>query len=395
MNILTEPTFLKGTITPPASKSYLHRALIAASLAREVSVIKEYTLSNDIIDTINVLRSLGTEIEIGDTLVVKPMKWRNNQLSIKESGTTYRLMIPILSSLFSAFQIEVDESLYNRPVTEYEKMGLIRNGFDHKFELNPGEFVIDGAVSSQFVSGLLMALPLFEEDSVIHFENPSSINYVLMTIQVLNDFGIEVEQKNTAFYIKGNQQYKGTTYVVEPDFSSIAFWAVAGLINGDIFIKAPEVSLQPDYEIINLIKEIGQVDYKDGFIFKKQSLKPFDISIKNCPDLAPALAVLGSYINGVSIIRDVDRLVYKESNRLDQILKLNNIGGRVDFNKNLFIDKAKFFTSEVCQKDHRIGMMYCILPISMRVRNVESIGKSYPGFIKDYQTLGGLIYEYN
>ncbi len=391
MDIKTNDVFLQGTITPPASKSYLHRALIAASLAESKTIIEGFTPSNDVEDTIQLLKTLGITVEVmGNQIVVHPKKMRNNPLSMRESGTTYRLMIPILSVLFESFSLSVSESLYIRPLSEYVRLGLKRDEKNHTFVLKSGEFTIDGSVSSQFVSGLLMALPLLDGDSVIHFSNPTSINYVLMTLEVLNEFGIEIKQEADAFIIKGNQTYKGCSYTVEPDFSSIAFWAVAGVIKGDIFVKAPKESLQPDFEIIRILKEIGSIKYKDGYIFKTQELKPFDVSIKHCPDLAPSLAVLASFIDGESIIRDAERLQYKESNRLEEILKLNDIGGRIRYDSVLTIKKANFKPGTIMQNDHRIAMMYAIIAKEMTIQNIESIKKSYPGFLSDYVSLGGL-----
>ncbi len=390
VNIHTKPTFLQGTVKPPASKSYLHRAIIAASLAESSTVIEGYSPSNDVEDTINILKALGTKIEVVENkLIVHPNKMHNETLSMRESGTTYRLMIPVLSVLFESFTLHVDDSLRVRPLTEYERLGLIRTDDEHSFILHNGEFSIDGSVSSQFVSGLMMALPLVDGDSIIHFENPSSINYVLMTIEVLKCFGVEITRKKNSFIIKGNQSYKGCNYFVEPDFSSIAFWAVAGMINGEIFVQTPEFSLQPDFQIINILNSIAKVEYKEGYLFRKQRLKPFDISIKHCPDLAPSLAVLASFIDGESVIRDVDRLQYKESNRLTEILKLNKVGASIQYDSVLRIKRGTFIKGSVRQNDHRIAMMYSILPVEMSIQNAESINKSYPNFLKDYVSLGG------
>lgn len=391
MDVYIPNKFLEGTVQLPASKSFLHRALIAASLAEEETIIRNITISEDISDTIHCLRQLGAEIKISNVITVKPAKWKNNLMRIRESGTTYRFLIPILSAFFDTFEIEVADTLYKRPLTIYEEMGMTREGKDHTFSLKPGEYYIDGSISSQFVSGLLFALPLLDGDSVLHVDPVSSENYIKMTIDVLRDFGIKVDEQNHSYYIKGNQSFKACDYTVEPDFSACAFWAVAGTINGDILVEAPKFSHQPDFEIIRLLNELTELEYEDGFKFKKQSFEGFEFDVDQCPDLAPSLAVLAMFANSPSTIKGIDRLRIKESDRVDGILKLRAFGAQIEMNGDIKITPNTYHDGVIAQSDHRIAMMAAIVPVNKKIINMNSINKSYPGFIQDYELLGGTV----
>ena len=390
MEALIKQSFFKGKIEVPASKSYLHRVLIAASLAEGTSTINNFTLSDDIQDTINALVSLGVSIEINEHILVTPKKFTNSKIKLKESGTTYRMLIPILSSMFRTFDIEVMEGLYNRPINIYEELGLVRKGKVHNFDLSPGIFEIDGSISSQFISGLLYTLPLLDGDSVLNLRNRTSENYIMMTTEVLKEFGIVIKRVDDTFYIKGNQKYIGTTYTVEPDFSAIAFWAVAGFINGDILIDAPKSSLQPDFALINLLSKIGKVDYNQGFRFVKQSYSGFNFDVNNSPDLAPALSLLACFADSESVITGVDRLIYKESNRIKGILgTLSKLGANIEYDGEIKVLPSKLSYNNIIQTDHRIAMMAAVAATKtdVLIQNIETVNKSYPNFINDLLSL--------
>ena len=393
MNVRIDGSFLEGTVKLPASKSYLHRALIAAALSDSESVISNFTLSNDILDTIKVIESMGCVVEVSKVIKVIPSKLNNKTFRIMESGTTYRLMIPILSALFTDFEIEVNRTLRKRPINEFEKHGLNREKKKHSWLISPGVFCVDGSVSSQYVSGLLFALPILNGDSKIIVTNMSSDNYILMTVEVLKAFGINIEIEDNTFLIKGNQSYKGSNYNVEPDFSALAFWAVAGTVNGSIHIEAPEESLQPDFEIIALLKAVADLEYNDGYHFKKSHIVPFRIDVNNCPDLAPALSVLAMYADGPCEIKGIDRLIYKESDRIKGILKLRKFGALIEKENTLKFKQGSYHSGAIRQNDHRIAMMVGILPEESVVKNVESIDKSYPSFLKDLEMLGKKVEE--
>ncbi len=391
MNIFMDGAYLEGSVSLPASKSYLHRALIAASLADSVSVISNFTLAEDVLDTIRCLTSLGTKISITDVITVTPRKYKNKSIRIKESGTTYRLLIPILGALFNQFSIQVDEGLKSRPLTGYESLGMKRMDEDHLFNLPTGRIELDGSVSSQFVSGMLFALPLMTEDSELIVLDKRSENYILMTIEVIKSFGIEIEVKGNSYLIKGNQKYTACDYEVEPDFSALAFMAVAGIIHGDVFINAPRSSTQPDFKIIEILRQFSSFTYNAGYVFKKSQVLAFDCDVDQCPDLAPALAVLAMYADGPCTIRGIERLVYKESNRIEGILKLREFGAIIEVDEVIKITPSNYHQAKIDQRDHRIAMMALIIPECKTVINAESIDKSYPNFIKDMKCLGRLV----
>lgn len=394
MDVLIRNSFLEGEITPPASKSYLHRALFAASLADSVTVIKSYTLSDDVFDTINALRSVGTIIDIGEDIVVTPSKYKKKKIEITESGTTYRLLIPILASKYKSFDISVSKTLYKRPLDTFKDLGLSRKGAKHQFKLSPGTFDIDGSISSQFVSGLIFALPLLNGNSIINLKNTTSSNYIEMTLSVVKEFGIEVVKKGNSILIKGNQTYIGTTYEVEPDFSSIAFWGAAGFINGNIKISAPSNSLQPDFKMIEILNDLGTVEYDNGFVFKKQTFKGFDLDVNDSPDIAPILSLLACGGSSKSILSGVERLVYKESDRIQGIIStLISLGVEIEYNGNIEVSPSSLTYGEINQSDHRIAMMASIASTTtdVRINNIETINKSYPNFIKDLESLGAIV----
>ena len=416
MNIIVEKSKCEGRVRVPYSKSYLHRAIIAASLSNGESVINNVTLSKDIEATIETFRKLGATITLKDnSLIIKGIKDFNSVLSMSincnESGSTLRFLIPILSLFPYSFTLEGTSSLFSRPLDIYQKIykeqelkfELFEEHLNIEGKLKPGEYVIKGDVSSQFISGLLFALPLLENDSIIHVVKPfESESYVNMTISILSDFGIKIIRKSRyEFYIEGNQKYKPSIYTVERDYSQAAFYMVLGAINNDILLEDMNLnSLQGDNIIIDILRSFNvQVDVNgnDILIHKCNNLEGNVVNLSDCPDLGPICMVLSLFSKTPVRITNIQRLKIKESNRVDSMVNnLRKLNAKIDDKEDeLIIYPSKLkATKEVLNSynDHRIMMSLVVLATCIRgytlIDNPSCVKKSYPDFYRDLQKLG-------
>lgn len=384
------PSKLSGTITIPPSKSYAHRAIIAASLAHEESQITNVDLSDDIRATINGMEVLGASIK--KNFKIKGYAHiRKNKINCIESGTTLRFLIPL--SLLENKQIKFvgERSLLERPLLPYFKIFRENDiSYDRdtlpitiKGLLKPGEYDIDGEISSQFISGLLFALPLLDGNSVLRAHNLVSRGYVNLTINILRQFGVEIRRKEDVFYIKGNQEYKACKYEVEGDYSQAAFYLAANELGSNVEVKGlKKKSLQPDSAFRELVKKNV-------------------IDISDVPDLGPILTTVLALRNGQSKIINAKRLAYKESNRLLSITsELNKIGAHIVAKEDeIIIDGVNEFQGGTVTSwgDHRIAMCLAIASTRcnkpLEIDGIEAISKSYPNFINDFISLGGKIDE--
>ncbi|HRX92000.1 MAG TPA: 3-phosphoshikimate 1-carboxyvinyltransferase [Candidatus Izemoplasmatales bacterium] len=413
MNVLVYPGKPCGTINIPASKSQSHRAIIAASLASGKSVLSNMTYSEDINQTIGAMEKIGTRfIRSADRLIVygagRISVPDDNFFECNESGSTLRFLIPLLSLGKQKVVFVGKKSLMSRPLGIYEK---IFGGPGYSFvkkpdsvivsgRLKPGIYEIHGNVSSQFVSGLLFALPLLEGDSEIHVLEPfESRRYVDMTIDVLKKAGIVVRQDGNCYFIEGNQAYKRFDLIIEGDFSQMAFFAVMGLLSGDVECKnMPEKSLQPDHAILDFIHKAGgnYIYSGNSFRFLASSLNGFSCDIGQSPDLAPVLAVMAAFSEGKSVIGNASRLKIKESDRLAAICQIiNGLGGyAVSDDSSIEIIGCSFLIGGASDSfnDHRIVMALAAAAVKCQnpvlIRNAEAVNKSYPRFFRDLASLG-------
>lgn len=408
MNAKIIPSRLQGIVNAPSSKSLSHRFVIAAALSDGVSVIKNVTDSKDISATIDAMTALGADISRnGSEITVKGIFAGNTRpdsadIDCIESGSTLRFIIPIAAALGTASVFRGRGKLPERPITPYvrefegKNVSFDYNGtmpFSISGRLSGGEYKLEGDISSQFITGLLFALPLCEEDSIIRLTSPlQSAPYVNMTIDVLQHFGIEISELSLgdypAFLIKGNQKYIATDAVVEGDYSQAAFFYTANAMGSVITVNnLNEDSIQGDKEILNIIRSCGL------------AMNPFTVDAGDIPDLVPILTVLGSFTNGVSRIVNAARLRIKESDRLTAIADaLNNIGGQVEAGEDsLTIYPIKHFTGgtvDACN-DHRIVMAAAIAATRsmnpVTIIGCEAVNKSYPSFFDDFRSLGGEV----
>lgn len=422
-SVKIEPTKLKGTIRIPPSKSLSHRAIISAALSSEESHISNLIFSDDIDATSQAMKSLGTEIEKTSLSSLKirgllPIKLSGQTIDCKESGSTLRFLIPISLLAQGKTIFKGKGKLVSRPLDAYykifDKQGIkYKNRMGHlplqvEGELSPGEFEIEGGVSSQYITGLLFTLPLLDGDSKITITSElESKGYVDLTIDILTKFGVDIINKNyKEFTIKGNQDYKANDYIVEGDFSQAAFWLVAGILGGEIDSRDLNVdSLQGDKAILNLIKEMGgDISINVSSITtKKSKTKGRVIDASQCPDIIPILTVLAALSEGETRIINAARLRIKESDRLKAISsELNKLGADVvELENGLVVNGIPSLKGGKVDSwnDHRIAMALAIASIRCSgpviITNSDVVNKSYPHFWEDFKKLGGKIDELN
>ena len=410
MSIKITPTHLKGTVNIIGSKSYGHRALLAASLAEGKSTIRGLPQSDDIQVTINALRRFGIYIE-KDELIGKPWIYDEKPIQCKASGSSLRFLIPLAMRFKYEVKFIGERRLFERPLDVYETI------FDHltfikedssltvKGPLKHGHYKIDGHKSSQFLTGLLFALPLVKRDTVIELMTPlQSRSYVDMTLEVLKQSGIHILQKDQFFMIHGNQKYQAIDYDVEGDYSQAAFFFVAGTIGSTITIShLNESSHQGDAKIIQIIKDMGgNIEYKDKqYTVYPSKTKGVEIDLNDIPDLGPILMILAALSEGKTTFKSVERLKYKESDRLSVMMHiLNQFGVTLAYQNDTIVIHGQQILKGGLEfdtyGDHRIAMALAIASIKCEgniiINHPEVVSKSYPDFFEIFKSLGG-IYE--
>ena len=407
MDIKITPTKLSGSVQIPPSKSVAHRMIISAALAKGRSVISNLYPSVDILATIDCMKQLGAKIELdGDVAIIYGIEKLPERalLDCHESGSTMRFLIPVVCALGVECTFVGRGKLPTRPITPYLEQ-FPKHGIEFDLsgakageilpctvrgKLTAGRFEIGGGISSQFITGLLLALPLLGGDSEIaltsHLE---SRPYVDITMGCLNEFGVQVSESKNSFFVAGGQEFKAHDCIVEGDYSQAAFFRVANSLGCDIKIEGlSERSLQGDRQIMEICNNAEALG---------GGLKPFSIDCSDIPDLVPILTVLACFCNGRSEITNVARLRIKESDRLEAISNcLNRIGGKVvAYEDRLVIEGVQSLSGgEIdCYNDHRIPMAMSIAAVKctnpLILRGAECIAKSYPNFFEHYNALGG------
>ncbi len=428
MNYVTiHPSQLKGEVTIPPSKSLSHRAVIASGLSKGTSIIENVMFSEDISATCVCMESLGAiieKIETGDNIYTlnvtgsNDLKLLQNKINCNESGSTLRFLVPISLIHHNNVTFNGRGKLVSRPLNEYYKifdkqeveystssgsLPLKING-----SLKADTFEIAGNVSSQFITGLLFALPLLNGNSTIKITGIlESKGYVDLTLDILDKFSIQVTNDNyKKFHVDGNQLYKNRDLSVEGDFSQAAFWLVAGVIGGEInCLGLNPSSLQGDKEVLDILKRMnGTANINSNSIYAETSkTKNTIIDGSQCPDIIPILAVLASLSEGTTEIINAGRLRIKESDRLTAITtELTKLGADIaEKDDGLIINgKNQLNGGEVDSwNDHRIAMSLAIASLRCKndviIKDSSCINKSYPTFWQDFKKLGGKINEWS
>ena len=402
MNIVITPAALQGSITPPPSKSQAHRLLIAAALAPGESRITNLSYSQDILATLDCLEELGADILRGEDWVVirgiaPELRAELPHLNCRESGSTLRFVIPVALVAAGGGIFTGAGRLLERPQAPYQTMFREKDiHFTHtpteimvQGSLLPGTYALAGDVSSQFITGLLYALPLLDGDSdILLTTSLESKNYVDMTILALESFGVSVQETETGYHIPGNQSYQSRNMTVESDYSQSAFYYAANGLGNNIQICGLNPnSAQGDMRIVPYYQMLCGTG-------------PVVLDVSQCPDLVPALALQAALREGqVTSIINAARLRIKESDRLATVTQeLNRLGANIlEFEDHLVIHGVSTLRGGSVQahNDHRIAMMLAIAATRtdspVLLSGAESVNKSYPGFWEDYKALGGQI----
>ncbi|MBS7609279.1 3-phosphoshikimate 1-carboxyvinyltransferase [Candidatus Bathyarchaeota archaeon] len=414
---------LGGSISAPPSKAYTHRFMVAASLSQDESIIENPLLCDDTIATMRAILSLGASIKADDDRLYIQGSWEPRTprgiVDCGASGTTLRFMTAVFSLAKGRTVLTGDASLQRRPMEPLLKalgeLGIrcrsLRGDGYAPIEvlggtLRGGRASIVGDVSSQFISGLLLALPKASEASVLNVTTElESESYVKMTMKVLGRHGVRIKASRNLrrFSIPGNQCYSGIHERVPGDFSSSAFLLSAAAITGSrIEVRGLDLgSLQADMAILEFLKEMGALIEKgDGFVRVNgieggPFLRSIRADVRNCPDLAPVMAVLGCFAKGRTIIEGMGRLRFKESDRIRTIQELAKMGAHIEeLEDRLIIHGPAELKGAIIDSygDHRIAMACAMAALGAKgltvIDGIECIRKSYPSFLQDLRSLG-------
>ncbi len=415
MNIVVGKGIIEGTLTPPSSKSYAQRALAVSLLAEGTSTLSSIEFCDDTLSAMKCIEALGAEVERVNesTLQIKGgLNEKNNSLFIGESGLATRLFTPIASLCSTPITINGHGSILQRPMTmmfePLRNLGVeVQSNGEYlpitvKGSMRGGEIHVDGSLSSQFITGLLLALPKAENDTILHVHNAVSLPYIDMTIETARAFGVEITHHNySEFHIRGNQKYKATNFRVEGDWSGASTILVAGAIAGGNGIKIDNLSIeskQADRVICDAMHLAGaHLIYGDNHIEVKPSkdLQAFTFDATQCPDLFPALVSLAAACKGLTTLKGTSRLVHKESNRaLTLKEEYAKLGIEIDISQaDLMTIKGGEITAANVNShnDHRIAMSLAVSALRSQgefsISDAECVAKSYPSFFKDLSKL--------
>jgi len=421
MKAIVKPSSLSGEIAAVTSKSHLHRLMICAALGnRDVSVACS-TISNDISATASCLNAMGAHVTIdrgekNAVIHISPIRTVNSSgiLDCGESGSTYRFFVPTALAAGCSPEFHLSGRLPVRPMDELwqvlEKHGITVNGKGTSVvslsgHLTPGKYEIAGNISSQFITGLLFALPLLDEDSeIILTTSADSVGYIQMTLDALKAFSVSVTPTERGYIIPGNQHYLTPDNLIsEGDWSNSAFWLCAAAAGGseitvDGLISA---SSQGDKAICDILRSFGaelKMTDRSVTVCAGARLKGIEIDAKDIPDLVPAIAVAAAAADGKTVIKNIGRLRLKESDRVASVCgTLNALGGNACAEEDAIVITGTPLIGGIVDSctDHRITMLSAALSVvcsgDITITGAEASRKSYPGFFDDLSALGGNV----
>lgn len=415
MKVKIKHSKLSGEVSAIASKSDAHRAIICAALSDDKTNIHISHISKDIEATLNCIRAMGadyTKSENVYTVIPINAPAKNPTLDCGESGSTLRFLLPVISALGNNATFTGHGRLPQRPI------GLILDLLkEHGNEFSsdslpvtvsgttsPGNFQIAGNVSSQFISGLLFALPLLNKESkIIITSKLESSAYVDMTLNTLKAFGADIRRYDNEFTINPIGLYKSPKeYLVEGDWSNAAFFLVMGALMGNISVKNLDMnSYQSDKKILDILTLAGaEVNlFENEIKISSNQIKPFEFDVSQCPDLFPVISVLACGAKGKSRLYNAERLRIKESDRIKTTKALIlSLGGKAEETKDSLIiyGNGKLDGGNVNSfNDHRIAMSAFVASTicenDIVLEDAKAIDKSYPSFIKDFESIGGNV----
>ena len=413
---ISPPARIGGTVSAPPSKSMAHRAVLCSALAKGTSHIENLEFSKDISATLAAAGQLCARVESGpaDALVEGLGHFRPvfGPVDCCESGSTLRFLIPLASLTGQSITFVGRGRLMERPQSVYETLYRKQNLHFEQANgqltvagsLRGGEYTLAGNVSSQFISGLLFALPLLAGDSTLHLIPPvESRSYIEMTRAAQAAFGVTSHWlDDTTLCIPGGQQYHPRDYIVEGDYSQAAFLAVLGAVKGGITLTGLAAeTLQGDAVILDILRRCGAkfTRTEAGLVFEQAPLHGGDIDLADCPDLGPVLMVLGLLCEGTTVIRNAERLRIKESDRIAAMeAELRACGG-------VLSSEGGTITVQGCKprlhapeaplsghNDHRVVMSLTVLALAadipLAINEAEAVQKSWPHFFDALKPLG-------
>lgn len=416
MNVRLKGNGISGEVRAIPSKSDVHRALICAALADKKSRVNFSATSEDINATVSCLNSLGAKITVdgggADVIPIGKNLNKNATLDCGESGSTIRFMIPVAAALGANSSFTGRGRLAQRPIEPLATV-MKQNGctfsMQGEFPLEVGgqlksaEFEIEGNVSSQFITGLLFALPLIGGGKIKILPPVESKKYIDMTVRTMGEFDVNVSVEGTTYTVDSSSKYTvlNEVYSSDGDWSNAAFFLSAAAIKGDIkYTGIFKNSLQGDKEIVNLLSCFG-ADVKwedDSVLVKSNELHSIDIDASQIPDLVPILSVVATFAKGETKIYNAGRLRIKESDRLSAVATaLNTLGAEVTELEDSLIIKGN---PDACLSgcvdsfnDHRMVMSCAVAALcsggKITVENAQAVNKSYPSFFEDFILLGG------
>ncbi len=411
--IIIKPQKLCGQLVAPPSKSYAHRALIAAALADAPTTINNIVLSQDVRATAAALVALGAQLSFRENscrVLPRPLKRPQGGIDCRESASTLRFLLPLSLFVDGGCSFTGRGALLTRPLDDYVDLFKAHRcivDYDGKLPIAlsgeplQGEVRISGAVSSQYISGLLFALPLSGVASTIKLTQPlQSSDYVAMTIDVLARYGITVKTLEDGWSIAAGQHYKATDFNVEGDYSNAAFWLVAGTLGKGVAIEGLNPnSLQGDRRIVDIINRMGgAIDVaQSAVVAKPAATHGIDLDISNVVDLVPAIALLAALSKGRTRLYNGARLRLKESDRIKStVAQLSALGAQiVETADGMLICGVEALRGGVVNScgDHRIAMMLSVAASacqqSVTLQNAAVVAKSYPNFYEDFAILRG------
>ena len=405
MNVTITPAVLRGTVTPPPSKSQAHRLIIAAALSDGFCRLSNVELSEDIRATLGCMRTLDADASADGTIIRGADLVDGHEepapqvMDCGESGSTLRFLIPVALALKGGGKFTGHGRLMERPQQPYfdlfREKGILCAQKDGVLtvegRLTPGVYTLPGDVSSQFITGLLYALPLLEGDSEIRLTTDlESRGYVDMTLDALAQFGVRAEYDGErTFRVPGQQYYQHQDLAIEADWSNAAFWYAARFAGCPAEVRGLNPhSVQGDRAI-------------EGFYQRMQGTGRLELDVSQCPDLVPPLAAMAALRGGeVTAIVNAGRLRIKESDRLATVTEgLNALGAQVEEHEDYLVihgqERLAGGVTVSGHNDHRIAMMAAIAAVRcegpVTITGAECVKKSYPRFWEDYAALGGRI----
>jgi 3-phosphoshikimate 1-carboxyvinyltransferase len=410
MNKTIFPSRVSGIIRAPASKSVAQRAIAIAGIARGVSDILYPGTSQDVQAAASVCSQLGAVIEETERglRIRGGLRRPTSVVNCRESGLGVRMFSAIAATLDEEVVLTGEGSLLNRPMHMVEQslhaLGVDCSSNNGRLPLRvKGPFrhnrvEIDASESSQVLSGIMIAAPLWGQDLHLHVNKLSSSPYIHTTLQVMKAFGVQVSQAGEKdYFIPGGQRYQATKFTVEGDWSGMAFMLVAAAIAGTIRIdNLNQHSTQADRSIVDILKMAGAIVEQDeaGITVKQNDLKGFEWDATHCPDLFPPLVVLGSNCKGISRIRGVSRLYNKESDRAQVLMKMfGQLGISVSCENDIMTIIGGRPNGAIvhARGDHRMAMAAATAALGatgpVSIRGAEAVSKSYPGFFTDLHTI--------